>query len=926
MATAEIAPSERVDLPLSGMTCAACARSIERTLAGTPGVERAHVNFATATATVEFRPDRTKVGDLIGAIEDLGYGVPETESPPDTEGLQYRRRLIVSLLLAGPVMALGMMHRAIWVQLALTLPVVFYCGAPFYVSAWSALRHRAANMNTLIALGTGAAFLYSLYETLRGGHEVYYEAAAAIIALILLGRTLEARARGKASAAIRRLMDLQPPTARVVRDGAETEVPLAEVRRGDVAVVRPGERIPVDGTVLEGASAVDESMLTGESLPVDKGPAATVFAGTMNLYGAFRLEATKVGRSTVLRQMVEMVKQAQGSRAPVARLADVVSGWFTLGVLLAAAATFGAWLFVAPFSTAMVNAVAVLIIACPCALGLATPTAIMVGTGRGAEHGILIKGGEALEMAQKIDTIVLDKTGTLTVGRPRVAGIHPSPGFSESDLLRLAATAERYSEHPIAKAVLEAAAERGVPLGEPAGFSAQTGHGVRALVDGREVVVGRPGIMVTVDGAPAGAIEIADANKPEAAAAVRRFQEMGLDVWLITGDHRAAAEAAARAAGIERVAAEVSPAGKVAQIRELQAAGKRVAMVGDGINDAPALAQADLGVAMGTGADVALEAGAVTLTGGNLHGVADAIELSRRTMADWMIAASEACAPLMKVLEARLRSGPVLQVDETKVQVMDEPGRDNTSLSYMWVARGGAPETPVILYHYAPSRGIEVAREMLGDFKGHLQTDGYEIYDQTCENAANVIHVGCWSHVRRKFFEAKKISQKAGSAEVALSAIGKLYMAEGQREVHKDPEVFAAERRRIVEPILEDFHEWLRRRSSQVPPETLLGKALHYAIQQWPKLIRYLEHPAMTPDTNLVENAIRPFVLGRKNWLFSGSPRGATASAALFSIIETAKANGHEPYWYLRGLFEKLPLAHTEAEILELAPFRSNKA
>jgi Cu+-exporting ATPase len=632
MTVQEIGSSERVDLPLSGMTCAACARSIERTLANTPGVERAHVNFATATATVQFHPGQAKVGDLIGAIEDLGYGVPETEPVPDTQGRDYRRRLILSLLLAVPVMALGMMHRAIWLQLALTIPIIFYCGAPFYASAWSALRHRTANMNTLIALGTGAAFLYSLYETLRGGHDVYYEAAAAIIALILLGRTLEALARGKASAAIRRLMDLQPPTARVVRAGAETEVPLAEVHRGDVAVVRPGERIPVDGTVLEGGSAVDESMLTGESMPVDKGPGAAVFAGTMNLSGAFRLEATKVGRSTVLRQMIEMVKQAQGSRAPVARLADVVSGWFTLAVLLAAAVTFGIWLFFAPFSTAMVNAVAVLIIACPCALGLATPTAIMVGTGRGAEHGILIKSGEALEMAQKIDTILLDKTGTLTAGRPHVVAIHPAPGFGESDMLRLAATAERYSEHPIAKAILDAAGECGVPLGEPAGFSAQAGHGVRALVDGREVVVGRPGVTVTVDGALAGTIEIADANKPEAAAAVRRFQEMGLEVWLITGDHRAAAENAAQAAGIQRVAAEVSPAGKVARIRELQAEGKRVAMVGDGINDAPALAQADLGIAMGTGSDIALEAGAVTLTSGNLHGVADAIELSRRTL------------------------------------------------------------------------------------------------------------------------------------------------------------------------------------------------------------------------------------------------------------------------------------------------------
>jgi P-type Cu+ transporter len=632
MTTPQAVAPERVDLPLSGMTCAACARTIERTLAGAPGVERAHVNFATSTATVEFRPDQTKVGDLIGAIEDLGYGVPETEPAPDTLGLEYRRRLIVSLLLAVPAITLGMMHRAIWPQLALTLPVVVYCGAPFYLGAWSALRHRSANMNTLIALGTGAAFLYSVSETLRGGHDVYYEAAAAIIALILLGRTLEARARGKASAAIRRLMDLQPLMARIVRDGAETEVPLAEVRRGDVVVVRPGERIPVDGALIEGFSAVDESMLTGESMPVDKGPGEAVFTGTMNRSGAFRMEAAKVGRGTVLRQMIEMVKQAQGSRAPVARLADVVSGWFTLGVLVAAAATFAVWLFLAPVSTAVVNAVAVLIIACPCALGLATPVAIMVGTGRAAEHGILIKGGEALQMAQKIDSIVLDKTGTLTVGHPRVVGIQPAASYTEDEVLRLAATAERYSEHPIAKAIVDAAGERGIRLGEAAAFSAQSGHGVRAQVDGREVVVGRPGITVTVNGALAGAIEIADVNKPEAAEAVRRLAAMRLEVWLVTGDRRSAAEAAAREAGIEHVSAEVSPEGKVGHIRRLQASGKRVAMVGDGINDAPALAQADLGIAMGTGTDIALEAGAIALMRGDLNGVADAIALSRRTM------------------------------------------------------------------------------------------------------------------------------------------------------------------------------------------------------------------------------------------------------------------------------------------------------
>jgi Cu+-exporting ATPase len=630
------AAPERVDLPVSGMTCAACARTIERTLARTPGVESARVNFATNTATVEYDPARVKVGDFVGAIEGLGYGVPQTAQAPDAEEPGYRRRLIVAAVFALPVVVLGMSHGSPMLQLALSLPVVFYSGAPFYLGAWKALRHGSANMNTLIALGTGAAFVYSVYETLRGGHEVYFEAAAVIIALILTGRMLEARARRKASAAIRGLMDLQPPTARVLRDGAEVEAPVEEVRIGDIVVVRPGERIPVDGAVLAGESAVDESMLTGESLPVDKAMGATVFAGTINLSGSFRYEAKKVGRGTVLQQMIEMVKQAQGSRAPVARLADVVSGYFTVGVLIAALIAFAVWLFLAPFSTAMVNAVAVLIIACPCALGLATPTAIMVGTGRGAERGILIKGGEALEMAHRIDTVVLDKTGTITRGRPRVTAITPAPGWNEDDLLRVAASAERYSEHPIAKAILDAAAERGVTIEDATSFSALTGQGVRAVVAGREVLAGRtagsPDVSITVDGAAAGTIRVADTVKPEAAAAVRRLRDMGLDVWMLTGDNRAVAESVAREAGIDRVLAEILPDQKLAEIQRLQAAGKRVAMAGDGINDAPALAQADLGIAMGSGTDIAMEAGDITLMRDDLNGVPDAIELGRRTM------------------------------------------------------------------------------------------------------------------------------------------------------------------------------------------------------------------------------------------------------------------------------------------------------
>ena len=624
--------AERVDLPVSGMTCAACARAIERALSATEGVERASVNLATNTATVEFDAARTGVSDFIGAIEDLGYGVPESEQPPDAGELLYRSRLIVAILFAVPVVVLGMSHTAPWVQLVLTLPVVFYAGAPFYTAAWSALRHASANMNTLISLGTGAAFLYSVYETLRGGHMVYFEAAATIIALILLGRTLESRARAKASQAIRRMMDLQPPTARLLRKGGEVEVPAAEVLPGDTVVVRPGERIAVDGTVLDGDSAVDESMLTGESLPVDKRVGASVFAGTVNRSGSFRYQAKKVGRGTVLQQMIALVKQAQGSRAPVARLADTVSGYFTMGVLAAALVTFGAWLFFAPFATAMENAVAVLIIACPCALGLATPTAIMVGTGRGAEHGILIKGGEALEMAHKIGAVVLDKTGTLTRGKPRVVRVTPAAGWTEAELLRLAASAERYSEHPLGRAIVDAAGERGLALEDARDFMALTGLGVRASVGGREVTVAKPGATVTVDGAPAGEIEIADTIKPEAADAVKRLRKMGLEVWMITGDNRAAAEAAAREAGIDNVLAEVMPGDKVAAVRKLQATGKRVAMVGDGVNDAPALAQADLGIAMASGTGAAMEAGAITLMRDDLNGVADAIELSRRTM------------------------------------------------------------------------------------------------------------------------------------------------------------------------------------------------------------------------------------------------------------------------------------------------------
>jgi P-type Cu+ transporter len=608
------------------MTCAACARAIERTLAGTAGVQRARVNLATNTATVEYDAARVRTSAIVRAIEDLGYGVPETA----VEAPSYGTRLAVATVFSVPVLVLGMLHVSPWIQFALTLPVIFYSGAPFYAAAWSALRHGSANMNSLIALGTGAAFLYSVCETLRGGHEVYFEAAAVIIALVLTGRTLEGRARAKASESIRKVMDLQPATARVVRDGIEIETPVDEVRAGDRVAVRPGERLPVDGTVLDGESALDESMLTGESMPVDKRPGAAVFAGTINRSGAFRYSAAGSGHGTVLQRMIELVKQAQGSRAPVARLADVVSAYFTVGVLIAAAITFAAWVVLGPAGTAMIDAVAVLIIACPCALGLATPVAIMVGTGRAAGRGILIKGGEALEMAQLIDTVVFDKTGTITQGRPRVTRIErTSDKITENELLRLAASAERHSEHPIGRAIVEEAIARGIALEEAEGFIALPGRGVRATVAGRLVEVGR---AITVDGLPAGSIEVADSIKPEAAEAVRRLCAMGLEVWMITGDRQETADAIAREAGIDHVLAEVLPEHKVDALKKLQAAGRRVAMVGDGINDAPALAQADLGIAMGGGTDIAMEAADITLMRGDLLGVAEAIELSRRTM------------------------------------------------------------------------------------------------------------------------------------------------------------------------------------------------------------------------------------------------------------------------------------------------------
>jgi len=629
--------AEEVELPIGGMTCAACARTVERQLASSPGVEKASVNFATKIASVSYNPAQTRVEDLVAAVEEVGYEVPvePREIAEAAEARELRRRLIVAAVFAIPVFILGMLERAPVGQFLLTMPVLFYAGRAFFLDAWTALKHRSANMNTLIALGTGAAFLYSAWVVLTGGKGVYFEAAAVIVVLILLGRMLEARATGRASDAIRHLMNLQPSTARVIRDGSEREIPLADVRAGDLVIVRPGDRVPVDGLVRDGASEIDESMLTGESLPVSKSAGAEVFAGTANGTGAFRFEARKVGRDTALARIVDLVKHAQGSKAPVARLADVVSGYFTVAVLAIAVVTFVVWLFFAPVGIAVVNAVAVLIIACPCAMGLATPTAIMAGTGRGAERGILIKGGEPLETAAKIDIVVLDKTGTITTGKPVVQRVRALNGYSEEALVGLAAAVERWSEHPVAHAIVNRAGLKA--LEASTGFRAIPGKGAEAMVSEKRVFVGRGdagAIAVDVDGVRSGEFDIVDEVKPEARAAISRLRAMDIEVWMITGDNRRVALEIAREVGIDEshVLAEVLPEVKEREVARLKSEGRRVAMVGDGINDAPALARADVGIAIGTGTDVAIDAAGIILMRGDLSGVPDALALARQTL------------------------------------------------------------------------------------------------------------------------------------------------------------------------------------------------------------------------------------------------------------------------------------------------------
>ncbi|MBU8769958.1 heavy metal translocating P-type ATPase [Cytobacillus oceanisediminis] len=679
--------SEKAEFELLGMTCAACSGRIEKGLNKLPGVKQAVVNLALETGTVEYNPEQISIQDMIKKVENLGYQAKvKMDKDQDIEGYREKEiekqkgKFIFSLILSIPLFWSMVGHFEFtsfiyvpdvfmnpWVQLALAAPIQFFIGKQFYVGAYKALKNKSANMDVLVALGTSAAFFYSLYQSIlsigSNAHmvELYYETSAILITLIILGKLFEARAKGRSSEAIKKLMGLQAKTATVLREGEEIEISLEEVIAGEIIYVKPGEKVPVDGEIIEGQSALDESMLTGESVPVDKTAGDTVIGSTINKNGFLKIKATKVGKDTALSQIIKVVEEAQGSKAPIQRMADRISGIFVPIVVAIAVVTFLVWyIWVSPgnFAEALEKLIAVLVIACPCALGLATPTSIMAGSGRAAEYGVLFKGGEHLELTHEITAVVLDKTGTVTHGKPVLTDVIIEHNVEEKTFLQLVGSAEKQSEHPLAEAIVKGIKDKGIMLFNPVEFEAIPGYGIKARVDGKDLLIGtrrlmdkydvnvqsakldmetleengKTAMLVAVDGKYAGIVAVADTIKETSRDAIKRLRKLGIEVIMITGDNKRTAQAIADEVGIDSAIAEVLPEGKAEEVKKLQNQGKKVAMVGDGINDAPALAVADIGMAIGTGTDVAMEAADITLMRGDLNSIADAILMSKKTI------------------------------------------------------------------------------------------------------------------------------------------------------------------------------------------------------------------------------------------------------------------------------------------------------